>query len=116
MVVIVTNDVPERFRGFLASVTLEIAPGVYTSPSMTTGVRERIWSVLEEWHEALGRGSILMTWTDKSEPSGQGLRTLGVPARELVELDGLFTARAEPTADKQELLKTFARLGSHSLE
>ena len=32
MCVIVTRDVPARFRGFLASCMLEIAPGVYTQP------------------------------------------------------------------------------------
>ena len=32
MCVIVTRDVPMRFRGFLASCMLEIAPGVYTQP------------------------------------------------------------------------------------
>lgn len=37
MTVIVTRDVAQRFRGFLSSVMLEIAPGVYTSPTMTRG-------------------------------------------------------------------------------
>jgi CRISPR-associated protein Cas2 len=95
MVVIVTSDVPNRFRGFLASVMLEIAPAVYTSPGMTTGVRERVWSVLEEWFHELGGGSIVMTWLDNTLPSRQGLRTLGLPAREFVDLDGIFTTRTE---------------------
>ncbi|MEO0813153.1 MAG: type I-E CRISPR-associated endoribonuclease Cas2e, partial [Myxococcota bacterium] len=38
MTVIVTRNVPMRFRGFLASCMLEIAPGVYTSPGMNRGV------------------------------------------------------------------------------
>lgn len=33
MTVVVTRDVPDRFRGFLVSVMLEIAPGVYTAPT-----------------------------------------------------------------------------------
>ena len=32
MTVVVTVSVEARYRGFLASVMLEIAPGVYTSP------------------------------------------------------------------------------------
>lgn len=104
MVVIVTTDVPQRFRGFLASVMLEIAPGVYTSPAMNAGIRERVWKVMEEWFTALGGGSIVMTWPDRNEPGGQGVKTLGLPAREFVELDGLFTIRAEMTAEKQQLL------------
>ncbi|MEL6317336.1 MAG: type I-E CRISPR-associated endoribonuclease Cas2e, partial [Pseudomonadota bacterium] len=31
MTVIVTRDVAPRIRGFLASLALEIAPGVYTA-------------------------------------------------------------------------------------
>ena len=114
MVVIVTSDVPDRFRGFLASVMLEIAPGVYTAPAMTAGIRDRVWNILEEWFQALGGGSIVMTWPDKTHPGHQGLRTLGLPARELTEIDGLFTARAEITSEKQELLETFRKLGAHS--
>lgn len=88
MVVIVTRDVANRFLGFLASSMLEIAPGVYTAPRMSKGVRERVWTVLVDWHERLGGGSIVMTWRDPAEPCGQGIRTLGVPSRTFVELDG----------------------------
>ncbi len=113
MVVIVTTDVPQRFRGFLASVMLEIAPGVYTSPVMNAGIRERVWEVMEEWFTALGGGSIVMTWPDRNEPSGQGVRTLGLPAKEVVELDGLFTVRTEMTAEKKQLLAKLQRAGVH---
>lgn len=88
MVVIVTRDVPDRFRGFIASCALEIAPGVYTAPRMSAAVRERVWAVLADWHATLGGGSIVMTWRDPTAPCGQGLRTLGLPARTFVELDG----------------------------
>jgi CRISPR-associated protein Cas2 len=88
MVVVVTRDVADRFRGFLASAMLEIAPGVYTAPRMTKGVRERVWAVLADWHAQLGGGAILMTWSDQSEPCGQGVRTRGLPRRIFVELDG----------------------------
>ena len=89
MVVIVTRDVADRFRGFLASSMLEIAPGVYTAPRMSKGVRERVWSVLADWFGGLGGGSIVMTWRDGSEPCGQGLRTLGQPPRRFADIDGL---------------------------
>ncbi len=48
LTVIVTRDVAYRFRGFLASVMLEIAAGVYISPQMTKGVRTRVWKVMSE--------------------------------------------------------------------
>ena len=88
MTVIVTRDVAPRFRGFLASVMLEIAPGVYTSPRLSAGARDRVWGVLEGWFEALGGGSVIMTWRDLQAPGGQGIRTLGLPPRQLAEVDG----------------------------
>lgn len=39
LVVIVTRDVAYRYRGFLASVMLEVAPAVYISPRMSPAVR-----------------------------------------------------------------------------
>lgn len=88
MTVIVTRDVAPRFRGFLASVMLEIAPGVYTSPRLSAGVRDRVWEVMEAWFDALGGGSIVMTWRDVAAPGGQGIRVLGLPPRRLAEVDG----------------------------
>ena len=38
MTVVVTINVEARYREFLASAMLEIAPGVYTSPQMTSGI------------------------------------------------------------------------------
>mgnify|MGYP003409848406 FL=1 len=61
----VTRDVEDRYRGFLTSVMLEVAPGVYVSPRMSQGVRERVRLVLTGWWEALGRGSVVMVWRDR---------------------------------------------------
>ncbi len=93
MTVIVTRDVAMRFRGFLASCMLEIAPGVYTSPRMTRGIRERIWMVLESWHSEGKTGIIVMTWQDPSLIGGQGIKLLGTPNQELFEYDELFLVR-----------------------
>ena len=93
LVVIVTRDVPDRFRGFLASVMLEVAPTVYISPRMNQGVRTRTWKVLMEWHKAEPRGSIVMVWRDIDQTGGVGIATLGTPPRELVEIDGLWLTR-----------------------
>ena len=111
MVVIVTRDVPQRFRGFLASVMLEIAPGTYTAPSMSAGIRDRVWGVLEDWFREIGTGSIVMTWPDRQEPGGQGVKTLGLPSKEVVEVDGLYTIRAGVTSEKQEWLARLQRVG-----
>ncbi|MFI5394781.1 MAG: type I-E CRISPR-associated endoribonuclease Cas2e [Candidatus Binatia bacterium] len=93
MTVVVTRDVAARFRGFLASCMLEIGPGVYTAPRMTRAVRERIWSVMEEWFAEVGGGSIVMTWRDPSLPGGQRLALLGSPPCELRRHNGVYLAK-----------------------
>ncbi|MHB9101096.1 MAG: type I-E CRISPR-associated endoribonuclease Cas2e [Sulfuricella sp.] len=93
LVVIVTRDVADRFRGFLASTMLEIAPTVYLSPRMNAGVRSRIWDVLSDWYGAEPRGSIVMVWRDVNETGSVGIANLGSPPRELVEMDGLWLTK-----------------------
>lgn len=96
MTVVVTRNVPERYRGFLASCMLEIAPGVYTSPRMSDGVRERVWDVCVEWGDALpADGGVLLTWRDAKQPSGQGLRIIGWAKKDIVDHDGVWVARRE---------------------
>jgi CRISPR-associated protein Cas2 len=99
--VIITRDLEDRFRGFLASAMQEAAPGVYLNPKLSPGVRERVWSVMEDWFAALGRGgrsggSIIMAWGDGAEPGGLGLRVLGLPPRSLADVDGLLMVCRPP--------------------
>lgn len=99
MTVVVTRDVPARTRGFLASVMLELAPGVYTAPRMNRAVRERVWAVLRRWHRATKQGGIVMTWSDPRRAAGQSVAMLGVPPKHLVEIDGvIIAARPLPPA------------------
>lgn len=84
MTVVVTRNVEDRYRGFLASVLLEIAPGVYTGPKLSKAIRERIWTVVSDWHNALQNGSIVLTWQDATQPGGQGLLYLGEPPRTII--------------------------------
>lgn len=93
MVVVVTRDVEGRYRGFLGSVMLELSPGVYAHPRMNAGVRQRIWSVLEEWYGHLQRGSIIMTWADGAAHGGLGLSALGEPPKDIVSHDGMLLVR-----------------------
>lgn len=93
MTVVVTRNTSNRTRGFLASCMLEVAPTVYTAPRMSAGVRGRILAVLEEWfdHEAED-ASVVVTWVDSTLPGGQVVWTLGVPASQVVDFDGVFLA------------------------
>ncbi len=93
LVMIVTRDVADRFRGFLGSLMLEVAPAVYVSPRMNPGVRSRTWGVMAEWYAAEPHGSVVMVWRDVNETGGVGIATLGTPPRALVDVDGLWLVR-----------------------
>lgn len=102
LVMIVIRDVPDRFHGFLSSVMLEVAPNVFVSPRMTQGVRERVWSVMQDWHRHERQGSLVMVWRDLNAVGGVGLAHLGEPCRELAEADGMWLVRRRtgpPTSD-----------------
>jgi CRISPR-associated protein Cas2 len=93
MAVIITRDVADRYRGFLASVMPEIGPGIYVSPNLSPGVRDRIWTVLDKWWLGAPGASITMTWRDDKAPGRLGIRSLGIPVRELVDIDGQLIVR-----------------------
>ena len=93
MVVVITRDVEARYRGFLGSAMLELAPGVYAHPRISAGVRARLWSVLADWHGQLRRGSIVMTWADSVFNGGLGLASLGEPPKEIVAHDAMLLVR-----------------------
>lgn len=88
MTVVVTRDVADRYRGFLASTMPEIGPGVFVSPELSRRVRERIWHVMSDWWATIPGGSILLAWKDDNSPGRLGLLTLGLPPRTLADLDG----------------------------
>lgn len=93
MVVVITRDVEARYRGFLGSAMLELAPGVYAHPRMSAGVRARIWGVLADWYSKLRRGSIIMTWADSAANGGLGLASLGEPPKEIVTHNAMLLVR-----------------------
>ena len=90
MTLVVTRNVSNRCRGFLASSLLELAPGVYSAPHISPAVRERIWAVLVDWFALEEEASVVMVWADSTAPCGQSFRSLGVPPIEVVSLDGLL--------------------------
>lgn len=90
LTVVITRDVDDRYRGFLASAMLELAPGFYASPSLTKGARERVWGVVSDWHAQLGRGSITLVYPDKQADGGLAVMHLGEPNRKVVRIDGVL--------------------------
>lgn len=102
--IVVTRDVEMRYRGFLGSVMLEVAPGFYIGPRISKGVRERIWDVMMDWHAALGSGSVTMVWRDRSMPGELGVLNLGEPPKDLVEHEGSLLVRRPLRGTQQGVL------------
>lgn len=91
MTVAITRNLPDRFDGFLKSCMHEIAPGVYVAPKMNKGVRERLWTVMMKWSEAIPEdGGIVLFWSSKKAPSGLAFNLLGWPKKELKEHEGFW--------------------------
>lgn len=93
MTMVVTRDVEMRYRGFLTSVMLEIAPGVYVAPDLSAGVRDRVWSVLSDWHNTLQRGAIVMVWREPKATGSLTMEMLGEPPKEIVDADGILLVK-----------------------
>lgn len=102
MTVIVTRNVEARYRGFLASAMLEVAPGVYLSPDLSKGVRERVWAVLTKWYAHLGNGAMTLIFADSAATGGLRLEHLGEPPKEIWDADGVLLVRHGPSVDELE--------------
>ena len=90
---VVTSNVEARYRGFLTSVMLEVAPGVYVAPDMSAAVRNRMWDVLSEWWNSLRNGSIVLVWRSTNAVGNLQIETLGEPPKEIVDADGILLVR-----------------------
>lgn len=102
--VVVTRDVEARYRGFLASVMLEVSPGVYVGSNISKAVRERVWAVLTRWFDYLGRGSITMVYPDASTAGDLRVLQLGNPPVEVWDADGVLLVRRCPAHDGERHL------------
>lgn len=93
LTMVVTRDVEMRYRGFLTSVMLEVAPGVDVAPEMSAAVRDRVWSVMSDWWHSLGRGSLTMVWRDTKAVGNLRIENLGEPAKFIVDADGVLLVK-----------------------
>ena len=91
MLVIVTEAVPPRLRGFLARWLLEVRAGVYVG-NYSVRVRERLWNVVTEELEG---GNAVMAWNSNNE-AGFDFCTAGENRREPAEFDGLLLVKFRP--------------------
>ena len=86
MTVIVIRSMPDRWRGFVQSVALEIGIGTFVSPDMRSTVRQRIWEVAQDWFPYQDGGSFVMTWVESRKLCHL---VLGESPRSLLLWDGI---------------------------
>ena len=94
MLVIVTEAVPERLRGYLSRWLLEVRAGVYVG-SYSARVRERLWRVV---CAEIGEGNAVLIWKADHE-SGFAFATVGRNARKPVDWDGIALVAYDPAPE-----------------
>lgn len=83
MLVIVTENVPPRLRGYLAKWLLEIRAGVYIG-DYSVKVRNMLWTVVQK---EIDKGNAIISWSTNNE-AGFDFDTCGVNRRIPVDIDG----------------------------
>ncbi len=96
MLVVVTENVPDRLRGRLAVWLLQVRAGVYVG-NTSRRVREMIWEQCEHYMED---GNIVMAWSNNTE-SGYDFQTLGTNRRIPIDFDGLRLVSFLPEQDSE---------------
>lgn len=84
MLVIVTENVPPRLRGYLAKWLLEIRAGVYVG-DYSQKVRDMLWENLEK---NVTLGNAIMSWSSNNE-AGYEFLTCGENRRIPIDVDGM---------------------------
>ncbi len=85
MVVLVLIAAPPGLRGHVTRWLVELAPGVFAG-SLSTRVRERLWSTLEE---RVGDGQAVLVFRARNE-QGWAVLTAGHDRWWPIDLDGLI--------------------------
>ena len=88
MVVIILENVRTTVRGELSRWLFEVKAGVFTG-KVSALVRDELWQLIEG---KLGKGSAVMIYPANNE-QGFKAKTLGKPARQLVDVEGLFLVK-----------------------
>ena len=84
MLVIITEAVPQRLRGYLSRWLLEVRSGVYVG-NYSVRVRQKLWEVV---CRQLGDGNAVLAWNSNHE-SGFEFLTVGANCRTQIDWDGL---------------------------
>lgn len=89
MLVIATENLPPKLRGYLSSWSLQVATGVYVA-HLPARTRDEIWDTLVRW--ARPETTAVMLWGTNSTEQGIAVRSLGKPRRCIKEIEGLLVS------------------------
>ncbi len=95
--VIVTENVPPRLRGYLAKWLLEIRAGVYIG-DYSVKVREMLWDNVKNETE---EGNSILAWSTNNE-AGYAFDTFGKNRRIPISIDGFPLVSFYPKKDEIE--------------
>lgn len=82
--VVATQAIPDRLRGYLARYLVEVRAGIFVG-DYSTSTRETIWDTVTE---EVDEGNAVLVWQTDTE-SGFDFRTVGKHRRIPTEKDGL---------------------------
>ena len=91
--VIVTEAVPPRLRGYLSRWLLEVRAGVYVG-DYSVRIREKLWETVTK-EIGIEGGNAVIVWSAPNE-SGFSFETTGLNCREPVDWDGVSLVRFLP--------------------
>ena len=92
MTLVITNNVEDRFRGFILSCMPEVSSGLYISTNLNNTIRMRMWETLSDWHHSYQSGSIILIYEDKKSLGGIAIKSLGRTTKKLFDIDGFYVS------------------------
>jgi CRISPR-associated protein Cas2 len=97
MLVIATENLPPKLRGYLSSWGLQIATGVYVA-NLPARTRDEIWATVVSW--ARPDTTAVLLWGTSSTEQGIAVRSLGRPRRRVAEIEGLLVSTWIPREEE----------------
>ncbi len=88
MVVMILERVPPSLRGELTRWMLELKAGVFVG-TVSAMVRDRLW---EKACKGIRDGGGMLIYSSNTE-QGYAIRLFGMPARSVIDFEGLFLVR-----------------------
>lgn len=90
--VLVISSPPDRLRGYVRSLMLEIRAGVFVSTRLSKRARELLWSEVEPFCFE-GDTYAVLVYESAQSADRLSVLTAGTPAKELHSVDGLLLAK-----------------------